>query len=152
MHDDVLTARRPTMLPRPTPVTEPEREATPASPGRLVAALIALVLVAGIPGLLGAAPAAALAAPSAVSLSVAAGPTRGGTVVDLSGAGVGATTRVLFGTTIVTRVTRLSATKVRVVTPAHSAGLVSVRVTTPSGSSPVSSRSAFAFDAVPTLV
>ena len=84
------------MLPRPTPVTEPEREATPASPGRLVAALIALVLVAGIPGLVGAAPAAALAAPSAVSLSVVAGPTRGGTVVDLSGSGVGATTKVLF--------------------------------------------------------
>ena len=139
------------MLPRPTPVTEPEREATPASPGRLVAALIALVLVAGIPGLVGAVPAAALTAPSAVSLSVVAGPTRGGTVVDLSGSGVGATTKVLFGTTTVTRVTRLSTTKVRVVTPAHAPGLVSVRVATPTGSSPVSSRSTFSFDAVPTL-
>ena len=139
------------MPPRPTPVTQPDREATPASPGRLVSALIALVLVAGIPGLVGAAPAAALAAPSAVSLSVVAGPTRGGTVVDLSGSGVGATTKVLFGTTTVTRVTRVSSTKVRVVTPAHAAGLVSVRVATPTGFSPVASRSTFAFDAVPTL-
>ena len=139
------------MLPRPTTATEPEREATPASPGRLVAALIALALVAGIPGLVGAAPAAALTAPSAVSLSVVAGPTRGGTVVDLSGSGVGATTKVLFGTTTVTRVTWLSSTKVRVLTPAHAAGLVSVRVDTPTGISPASPRSTYAFDAVPTL-
>ncbi len=139
------------MLPRPTAVTAPDRKATLASAGRLVSALIALALVAGLPGLVGAAPAAALAAPSAVSLSVVAGLTRGGTVVDLSGSGVGATTKVLFGTTTVTRITRLSSTKVRVLTPAHAAGLVSVRVATPTGSSPVASRSTFAFDAVPTL-
>ena len=139
------------MLPRPTAVTAPDRKATLASRGRVVSALIALALVAGLPGLVGAAPAAALAAPSAVSLSVVAGPTRGGTVVDLSGSGVGATTKVLFGTTTVTRITRVSSTKVRVLTPAHAAGLVSVRVATPTGSSPASPRSTFAFDAVPTL-
>ena len=47
-------------------------------------------------------PAPALAAvtgtaPTAISLSVVAGPTRGGTTVDLSGTGVGATTTAWFG-------------------------------------------------------
>ena len=76
---------------------------------------------------------------------------RGGTTLDLSGTGVGATTTVWFGSTAVTHVTRVSSTRVRVVTPAHPAGVASVRVTTPAGTSPVSSRSTFAFDAVPTV-
>ncbi|WP_330473090.1 IPT/TIG domain-containing protein [Terrabacter sp. C0L_2] len=154
------------MLPGPTPRPSPEGHtprARSGAPGRLVSVLVAVGLVAGLPGLVGAAPASAAApafaptlaaattAPGPVSLSVVAGPTRGGTTVDLSGSGVGATTRVLFGTTAVTRVTRVSSTRVRVVTPAHPAGLASVRVTTPAGTSPVSSRTTFAFEAVPTV-
>ena len=71
--------------------------------------------------------------------------------VELSGTGVGAATKVLFGTSVVTAVTKVSDTRVRVVTPAHAAGVVSVQVMTSSGTSPVSTRSTFAYDAVPTV-
>ena len=149
------------MLPRPTPLTEPDRDVEQRWAGRLVSALVVAALLAGVPGLATAQP--ATAAPSlataagavpvtaAVSLSVVAGPTSGGTTVDLSGTGVGATTTAWFGSTAVTRITKVSSTRVRVLTPAHPAGVASVRVTTPAGTSPVSSRSSFAFDAVPTV-
>ncbi|MFM6848022.1 MAG: IPT/TIG domain-containing protein [Terrabacter sp.] len=128
--------------------------------------MVSLALLGGIPGLAVApsaaaapatppavlSPAAAVAtAPAAPALSVVAGPVAGGTVLELSGTGVGAATKVLFGTSVVTAVTKVSDTRVRVVTPAHAAGVVSVHVTTPSGTSPVSTRSSFAFDAVPTV-
>ncbi|GAA2478272.1 IPT/TIG domain-containing protein [Terrabacter carboxydivorans] len=123
--------------------------------------VVALGLVAGVPGLAGAATAAAapvsiqatapVAAPTSVSLSVPAGPTRGGTTVELSGTGVGGATKVWFGTVAVTAVAQVSSTKVRVVTPAHPAGSVDVRVTTPGGTSPVTPGATFAFDAVPTV-
>jgi surface antigen len=133
--------------------------------GRALATLVSLALLAGIPGL-AAAPSAVAAPttpaalspaavtttpPAAPALSVVAGPVSGGTVVELSGTGVGAATKVLFGTTTVTAVTKVSDTRVRVATPAHAAGVVSVQVTSPSGTSPVSTRSSFAFDAVPTV-
>lgn len=151
------------MLPGPTPRTRRDGRTDTRTPGRVVSALVALGLVAGLPGVLGATPAAAspgagaaahstVVAPlPALSLSVTAGPTRGGTTVDLSGTGVGRTTQVLFGTTAVTHVTKLSSTRIRVVTPAHVAGTTAVRVTTPDGTSSVSPRSTFAFDAVPTI-
>jgi hypothetical protein len=154
------------MLPRPTPLTERDRDVARRRTGHLVSALVVAALLAGVPGLATAptasaapslatvAPAAAAVtgtAPTAVSLSVVSGPTSGGTTVDLSGTGVGATTTAWFGSTAVTRITKVSTTRVRVVTPAHPAGVTSVRVTTPAGTSPVSSRSSFAFDAVPTV-
>ncbi|HSU73843.1 MAG TPA: IPT/TIG domain-containing protein [Terrabacter sp.] len=125
-----------------------------------MASLLSLAVLAGVPGLAGAEGASAAAVPAATvtvtppaapALSAVAGPTRGGTAVDLSGTGVGTTTKVLFGTTAVTSITKVSTTRVRVLTPAHAAGIVNVRVTTPSGTSPLSSRSTFAFDAVPAV-
>ncbi|MHA3835742.1 IPT/TIG domain-containing protein [Terrabacter sp. AAH1] len=133
--------------------------------GRALATLVSLALLAGIPGL-AAAPSAVAAPttpaalspaavtttpPAAPALSVVAGPVSGGTVVELSGTGVGAATKVLFGTTAVSSITKVSATRVRVVTPAHAAGLVNVSVATTSGTSPVSTRSTFAYEAVPTV-
>ena len=155
------------MLPRPTPLPERDRVVDRRSTARLLSGLVVTTLLAGVPGL-AAAPTASAAsvsavsaapsvaavtgtAPTAVSLSVVAGPTRGGTTVELSGTGVGATTTAWFGSTVVTRITKVSSTRVRVVTPAHPAGVVSVRVTTPAGTSPISSRASFAFDAVPTV-
>ena len=141
------------MLPGPTPADTRDHRAQGPGAGRVVAALVALALLAGVPGLTAAstATAAALPVPTTVSLSVVAGPIRGGTTVDLSGTGVGATTKVWFGTTAVTRITKVSTTRVRVVTPAHPAAVTDVRVTTPAGTSPVSSRSTFAFDPVPSV-
>ncbi|GAA2744146.1 hypothetical protein GCM10009868_20680 [Terrabacter aerolatus] len=159
------------MLPGPHPRTHRDGPADSSSLRRIVSLLVALGLLAGVPGLAGAmpataAPVAAASAPTsptsptaatpvavstAVSLSVVAGPVRGGTTVELSGAGVGATTAVWFGTVRVTAVTHVSSTVVRVVTPAHPAGAVDVRVTTPSGPSAVSPGATFSFDAVPTV-
>ncbi|MEW1953745.1 IPT/TIG domain-containing protein [Terrabacter sp. NPDC080008] len=143
------------MLPGPTRVkTAHHRRPRPsAGAGRALAVLVSVALLVGLPGVTASstATAATLPAPTSVSLSVVAGPTRGGTAVDLTGTGVGATTKVLFGASVVTRVTRISSTRVRVVTPAHAPGVTNVRVVTPSGTSPVSSRASFAFDPVPTV-
>src|SRR4051812_40875561 len=148
------------MLPAPHPSRGHRGEGLRRRTGRSVPALVALAVLAGVPGLTGAttASAAPLAAttrtatrapaPPGVGLSVVAGPTRGGTTLDVTGSGVGAATKVWFGSTVVTRITKVSSTRVRVVTPAHPAGLTNVRVTTPAGTSAVSSRSTFAFDAV----
>ncbi|WP_323100182.1 IPT/TIG domain-containing protein [Intrasporangium sp. YIM S08009] len=95
--------------------------------------------------------ATAVAVPGAVSLSVVAGPVRGGTTVDLSGTNVGSATTAWFGGTAVTKVLRISATRIRVTTPARPAGVVYVRVSNAAGFSPQTLRSTFAFDAVPTL-
>ncbi len=94
---------------------------------------------------------ATLAVPGAVSLSVVAGPVRGGTSVDLSGTDVGSATTAWFGGTAVTKVLRISATRIRVTTPARPAGVVYVRVSNAAGFSPQTVRSTFAFDAVPTV-
>ena len=162
------------MLPPTALLTSRNRDREHPTTGRVVSVMVALAVLAGVPGLVGApiaaaapavssvvapvvspaAPAAAMAAataPAAPALSVVAGPVRGGTSVDLSGAGVGATTKVWFGSTAVTSITPVSATRVRVLTPAHAAEVVSVRVTSPSGTSPLATRSTFAFDAVPTV-
>lgn len=141
------------MLPGPTRAKTHDHRLPGTRAGRLLTVLVSLALLGGVPGLTAAstATAAGVPVPTAVSLSVVAGPVRGGTTVDLSGTGVGATTKVWFGTTAVTRVAKVSSTRVRVVTPAHPAGIVNVRVTTPSGTSPVASRTSFAFDPVPTV-
>lgn len=138
------------MLP-PTPLTHRPRGDHRRTVRRVVSTLVALAVLGGVLPLTATPSAVAAEAPAAVSLSVVAGPTRGGTTVDVSGTGVGAATTVWFGTAAVTAITHVSSTRVRVVTPAHAAGLVDVRVTTPSGTSPVSTRSSFAFEAVPTL-
>ncbi|GAA5015815.1 hypothetical protein GCM10023258_00810 [Terrabacter aeriphilus] len=140
------------MLPRPTRSTAPAPGGHRRAAGRTLSVLLALAMIAGVPGLVGAPTAtAAVPAPEGVSLSVVAGPVRGGTSVDLSGPGVGATTRVWFGAASVTEVTRVSATRVRVKTPVHAAALVNVRVTTPAGTSPLTLRSTFAYEAVPSV-
>src|SRR6476660_7768392 len=103
------------MLPRPTPPLDPHRGTDRRTPGRVLSVVLALAVLTGLPGLAGAPTAAAgtaPAAPPAVSLSVVAGPVRGGTSVDLSGPGVGATTTVWFGSVAVTAITHVSATRV----------------------------------------
>jgi hypothetical protein len=142
--------------------TTPGTVATPRQPRarqarRLLAAAVSAAVAATLlpataadAAVATAAPAAvAVAVPGFVSLSVVAGPTRGGTVVDLSGTAAGTATKVWFGTTGVTRIQRISSTRIRVTTPAHTAGVVYVRVSNASGFSPQTTRSTFAYDAVP---
>jgi hypothetical protein len=70
-----------------------------------------------------------LPAPTLASLSVSTGPIAGGTSVTLTGTGFVAGATVLFGTTPGTSVVVVSSTSITVVTPAESAGVVSVTVT-----------------------
>ncbi len=75
-------------------------------------------------------------APFILSLSPAAGPTAGGTVVTISGVGFTGATGVTFGGTAATAYTVNSSTQITATAPAHSAGTVNVVVTGPDGSSP----------------
>ncbi|MGI8762033.1 MAG: IPT/TIG domain-containing protein [Jatrophihabitantaceae bacterium] len=79
----------------------------------------------------------ASAAPSITSVSPNSGPVSGGQAVTIMGTNFAGTTAVKFSATPGTSVVVVSATKITVTTPARPAGLVNVRVITPSGTSPV---------------
>jgi hypothetical protein len=74
-------------------------------------------------------------APTVTSLSPAAGPVAGGTVVTITGTGFTAATSVNFGGNLGTSVTVVSDTQITVTSPSGSAGAVAVTVTTPGGTS-----------------
>jgi hypothetical protein len=76
-------------------------------------------------------------APKVTAVSPASGPHRGGTKVTVTGTGFIGATKVAFGGVAGTSVNVVSGTKLTVVAPAHAAGKVNVRVTTPIGGSPV---------------
>lgn len=61
------------------------------------------------------------------------GPASGGSVVSIAGAGFAADTRVRFGDVDAAHVERLSASSLRVITPAHDPGVVAVVVDTAGG-------------------
>jgi hypothetical protein len=73
--------------------------------------------------------------PRADSVSPSTGPAQGGTWVTIDGADLNRTTAVHFGATAATRIDMVSATRVRALSPAHTAGPVDVTVTTPGGTS-----------------
>lgn len=74
-------------------------------------------------------------APTLTTLSPTSGSTSGGTTVVLSGTSLASTQSVTFAGSTAGNLTILSDTAVQVTTPAHSAGLVSVVLTTAYGSS-----------------
>ena len=73
--------------------------------------------------------------PTIASLAPTSGPTLGGTAVNIAGTGFTGTTAVTFGGSPATDLIVNSPTSLSVTTPPHSAGTVSVIVTTPTGSS-----------------
>ena len=73
--------------------------------------------------------------PSITSLSPGFGPATGSTVVTVTGSNFGGAVRVLFGWTAGTSLVRISATQLKITSPAHGAGVFDVRVTTPAGTS-----------------
>jgi hypothetical protein len=75
-------------------------------------------------------------APTVISLSPAAGPVAGGTVVTITGTGFTAATSVQFGANAGTAVTVVSATEITVTSPTGAVGAVPVTVTTTAGTSP----------------
>lgn len=73
--------------------------------------------------------------PAVTAVSPASGPTTGGTQVTINGSGFTGATAVNFGSTAGTGMTVNSATEITVTSPAETAGMVDVTVTTPGGTS-----------------
>lgn len=83
-------------------------------------------------------------APVVTSIAPATGPVAGGTTVTLTGTGFGSVFKVVVGTTVVPA-TVLSGTSIRVVTPAHAAGVANIRVTNPAGTSATATGNEFTY-------
>jgi hypothetical protein len=75
-------------------------------------------------------------APTVTGVSPAGGPTTGGTTVTLTGTNFLGATSVIFGGIGGKNVTVVNATTITVTSPADTAGLHNIQVTTPSGTSP----------------
>ena len=92
------------------------------------------------------------ALPSVTAISPAAGTTNGGDVVTITGTGfvVGSTT-VAFGAGAGTSVSCASTTSCSATSPAGSAGVVDLTVTTAGGTSTISSADHFTYDATPSV-
>ena len=75
--------------------------------------------------------------PKITGLSPRSGPTTGKTSVTITGSGFISGATVKFGTTAATSVTYISSTTIKAIAPAHPAGTVDVRVTTPGGTSAI---------------
>jgi hypothetical protein len=83
--------------------------------------------------------------PSVTGLTPSGGPTSGGTSVMINGTGFLPGTTVAFGSTPATGIIVRSATSITALSPAGSAGVADVTVTTPAGSSATSSVDRFAY-------
>jgi hypothetical protein len=88
--------------------------------------------------------------PTISNISPASGPTTGGTTVTITGTNyaTAGTTSVLFGDTAATAVTASSVTSLTCTAPAHSAGVVDVKVMNPDGQSVIAPMSFTYRDAV----
>ncbi len=91
------------------------------------------------------------ATPVLSALSPVAGPLEGGSTVTVTGSGFNGTTGVSFGSTSASSFTIDSYGEITVVSPPEAAGTVDVRVTTLSGTSPVSSADEFTYEATPAI-
>ena len=69
----------------------------------------------------------------------------------MTGSGFVGASKVMFGTTAGTQLTVVSATQLRVTSPAHAAGAADVRVTTPSGTSAVNATDKFTYQTGPSI-
>jgi hypothetical protein len=89
------------------------------------------------------------AAPTVASVAPASGPVAGGQTVTIQGTHLAGATDVFFGTAPASAVTVVSDTEVQVTAPAHRAGTVDVRVTTPGGTSAAATDDRYRFAPVP---
>lgn len=90
-------------------------------------------------------PAPPVVAPAITSLTPWSGSLTGGETVIISGTNLNGATAVTFDGTAGT-IVGTTATELRVTTPAKSAGLVDVRVTTPGGQSPIANTAKYFYD------
>ncbi len=89
-------------------------------------------------------------APTVTGLSPATGTTLGGTSVTINGTNFLGATSVKFGTTEASSKTIVSDSSITATSPAGTAGIVNVTVTTPSGTSATSTSSQYTYRAVTT--
>jgi hypothetical protein len=90
-------------------------------------------------------------APIVSAITPRVGPTSGGTIVTISGAHLGGTTKVTFGTALATAFSVVDADTVVATAPARAAGVVPVKVTTAGGSSAAVTAARFSFVGVPVV-
>ena len=86
-----------------------------------------------------------IARPTVTAISPASGPMAGGTRVTVTGTKFTGATAVRFGTMAGTALTVNSSTKITVRSPAHAAGVVDVTVTTPGGTTAISTANRFTY-------
>jgi hypothetical protein len=87
--------------------------------------------------------------PAITGITPTSGSTLGGTVVTVTGSSFTGANAVAFGTTPATSFTVVSDTALIATAPASSAGTYDVRVTTPSGTSPITTADQFTYIAPP---
>jgi hypothetical protein len=75
------------------------------------------------------------------------GTTEGGTAVTITGANFEGTTQVTFGGVEAASVVVDSSTQITAVSPAHAAGLVDIRVTTPNGTNAITTKDHYKYKA-----
>jgi hypothetical protein len=83
--------------------------------------------------------------PSVTAVTPASGSAAGGTTVTVSGTNLTGATSVTFGGVKATGLIPVSATTMKVTSPAHAAGSVAVRVTTPAGTSAAATAGTFTY-------
>jgi alpha-tubulin suppressor-like RCC1 family protein len=88
--------------------------------------------------------------PTVTKVKANKGPAGGGTAVTITGTNLTGATAVAFGATPAASFTVHSPTSIEAVSPAATAGAVDITVTTPSGSSPLSTYDVFKYEA-PTI-
>jgi hypothetical protein len=91
-----------------------------------------------------------LTGPVVSGIDPASGPIAGGTSITISGSGFSGATAVAFGSGSVVP-TVVDSTTITVVSPAHAAGLVHLRVTGPSGTSPSTTADNFTYVSPPVV-
>ncbi|MDT4926926.1 MAG: hypothetical protein QOG01_4639 [Pseudonocardiales bacterium] len=92
-----------------------------------------------------------VAPPTVTSTTPTSGPTAGATLITVHGTDFTQVRQVTVGSAAAQLVKVISSTSLQVVTPAHVAGSVSVRVTTSYGTSPTSAGGAFTYVDPPTV-
>lgn len=92
-----------------------------------------------------------VAAPTVTGVSPTAGPVAGGSTVTITGTALTGATAVKFGSANATSFVVDSATQITAVSPAASAGLIDITVTTLGGTSATSASDQFTYVAAPTI-
>jgi hypothetical protein len=86
-----------------------------------------------------------VAPPKVTLVSPVSGTHLGGTTVTITGTNLTGATSIKFGTTAAASFTVVSGTKITAKTPAHAAGAINVRVTTPGGVSAIVAKDKYTF-------